>query len=254
MADRPRERQETWVRRFHPGSGATAELVCFPHAGGAAAYWFPLSASLSPEIEVLAVQYPGRQDRHREPPVTDLHVLADLLAEAIGEPASRPRVFLGHSMGASLAYEVAARLEGQPEAAPTLLILSGRRAPSRWRPFHEPLDDAALVAKVRALGGTDADRLDDPDVLELVLPALRGDHRALATYQDTPGAAVSCPVAALVGEADGEASVEDVAAWRHHTTGAFQLRVFPGGHFFIADELPEKARFIVGLVRDAGPP
>ncbi|WP_212735632.1 thioesterase II family protein, partial [Herbidospora galbida] len=129
---------ETWLRRYHASPSATAELVCFPHAGGAAAYWYPLSALLAPGVETLAVQYPGRQDRHREPPVTDLHALADRLAEVLGEPAARPRVFLGHSMGASLAYEVAARLEGREGAAPVRLILSGRRAPSRWRPSPEP--------------------------------------------------------------------------------------------------------------------
>ncbi|WP_066363826.1 thioesterase II family protein [Herbidospora mongoliensis] len=240
---------DTWLRRYHVGPAATAELVCFPHAGGAAAYWFPLSALLAPGVEVLAVQYPGRQDRHREPPVTDLHELADRLAEALGEPVARPRVFLGHSMGASLAYEVAVRLEGRTGAAPAGLILSGRRAPSRRRPSPEPSGDAALLARVRALGGTDADRLTDPDVLELVLPALRGDHRALAGYRDTPGAPISCPVTAFAGELDEEAPVEDVAAWRHHTTGPFDLRVFPGGHFFIADDPPGTARLIADLIR-----
>ncbi|GLX94059.1 alpha/beta fold hydrolase [Herbidospora sp. NBRC 101105] len=237
-----------WLRRYHASPSAAAELVCFPHAGGAAAYWYPLSALLAPGIETLAVQYPGRQDRHREPPVTDLHTLADRLAEVLAGPPARPRVFLGHSMGASLAYEVAARLEGRP-GAPARLILSGRRAPSRWRPSPEPSGDAALVARVRALGGTDAHRLTDPDVLELVLPALRADHLALAGYRDTPGAAVSCPVTAFAGERDAEAPVDDVAAWRHHTTGGFDLRVFPGGHFFIADDAPGTARLIADLVR-----
>ncbi len=250
MTTRPRrELLSTWVRRFHPSAEATAEVICFPHAGGTAAYWHSLSATLTPEVEALAVQYPGRQDRHREPAVTDLHVLADRIAEAIGEPVFRPRAFFGHSMGASLAYEVAVRLEGRPDAAPTALILSGRRAPSRWRPTPEPADDATLIAKVRALGGTAAERLSDPDVLELVLPALRADHRALATYRDTPGAPVSCPVVALAGDADTESSVSDVDAWRHHTTGGFELRVFSGGHFFVADRLPARARLIARALR-----
>jgi hypothetical protein len=61
---------DLWIRSHHPAPGAGVRLACFPHAGGAAGYWFPLSAALTPGIEVLSVQYPGRHDRLREEPFT----------------------------------------------------------------------------------------------------------------------------------------------------------------------------------------
>ncbi|MFF5634401.1 thioesterase II family protein [Streptomyces sp. NPDC012825] len=248
--------RDVWLRRFPVGAGAPAgggaggELVCFPHAGGSAAYWRPLALALTPAVDVSAVQYPGRLDRLREAPVEDLHRLADLIAEALGPPDGRPRALLGHSMGASLAYEVAVRLARLPGGEPDLLVVSGRRAPAaaRWRDRPAPLDDAELVDRVKRLGGTDSAVFDEPELLELVLPALRGDYRALASYEDTAGRPLTCPVVGLAGDGDREATVEEVGAWGEHTSGAFRTHVFPGGHFFLDAHAEEVTELVRGLL------
>jgi surfactin synthase thioesterase subunit len=251
--------QDIWFRRFraltrpHSTTAADAayELVCFPHAGGSAGYWRPLAVGLAPAVDVLAVQYPGRLDRFREAPVEDLHLLADLIVEALGPPGDRPRALLGHSMGASLAYEVAVRLARLPGGEPHLLVLSGRRAPSSAKRRTEdwPRNDAELVARVRGLGGTESAFFDDPELLELALPALRGDYRALASYEDTEGPLLSCPVVTLTGDRDSAAPVEDVQAWQNHTSGDFRSHVFAGGHFFLNDHASE----VTDLIRDLLP-
>ncbi|GAA2278113.1 oleoyl-ACP hydrolase [Streptomyces ruber] len=256
LAGTSRERN-VWFRRLlrsvQGGAGAEApcELICFPHAGGSSTYWRGLALELAPAADVLAVQYPGRLDRLREAPVEDLHVLADLVVEVLGPPGDRPRVLLGHSMGASLAYEVAVRLARQPGGEPRLLVVSGRRAPSAVRSRGEdwPRTDEELVARVRKLGGTDAQLLGDPELLELILPALRGDYRAIASYRDTPGRPLSCPVVALAGDRDPEVPVETVEAWRNHTSGDFRMHVFEGGHFFLNEHTGD----VGALLRDLLP-
>ncbi|MFJ1709059.1 thioesterase II family protein [Kitasatospora sp. NPDC088346] len=224
---------DRWIRRYHPTESAPVRLVCFPHAGGSASYWHPLSTVLRPEVDVLAVQYPGRQDRFTETPLTDIGELAAQVVTALGRPDGRPLALLGHSMGAVIAYETARRLE-RTGAGPAHLFVSGRRAPDRGRPetIHR-LGEEELVAHTAALGGTDPSLLADPEIRALALPALRADYAALAGYRPDPPRPLGCPVTALVGDADPVTSEEDARAWERYSGGAFELDVFPGGHFYL---------------------
>lgn len=236
-----------WLRRFHAADHAPLRLVCFPHAGGAAGFYYSFSRALSPAVEVLAVQYPGRQDRRSEPALDDIAALTDGIMDALAPLLDeRPFALFGHSMGAVLAYETARRLEHELKAPPAMLFASGRRAPSRRREEYTHLkDDDGLVDELRLLDGTDAEVLEDADVLRLVLPAVRVDYRAIETYRHRPGPDPSCPVAVLLGEDDPKVTHEEAEAWRDHTTGPCTLDTFPGGHFF----LREAEATIVGLVQ-----
>jgi pyochelin biosynthesis protein PchC len=236
----PSTAQEAWIRRYHRAPGSSVQLVCFPHAGGSASFYFPVSKALSPRVDVCAVQYPGRQDRRSEPPIDNIPELADAVAAAIRPLADRPLAFFGHSMGAVLGYEVALRLERDGASPLTRLYVSGRRAPSRVRAesVHR-LDDEGIVAELRELSGTGTELLTDPEALDMILPAVKNDYRAVETYRDVPGRTLSCPVSALIGDTDPRVTADEAKAWAGHTTGAFDLRIFPGGHFYLLDQAPE---------------
>ncbi|MFF7638607.1 thioesterase II family protein [Kitasatospora sp. NPDC008050] len=226
---------DLWLRRFHPAEPSKVRLVCFPHAGGSASFYFPVSAALSPGFDVLAVQYPGRQDRRLEPCVDDIPALADQIFRATDSWADGPLALFGHSMGAVLAFEVARRIEREFGVTPVRLFASGRRAPSCTRDEKVHLrDDDGIVRELQQLSGTDARVLGDEELLRMVLPALRSDYRAIETYRCDDGAAVACPVTVLTGDADPRTSMDEARAWREHTSGEFDLEVFPGGHFFLA--------------------
>ncbi|MBO8183990.1 thioesterase II family protein [Streptomyces spirodelae] len=226
---------KSWLRGFHTApepASRPVQLVCFPHAGGSAGYFVPLSAQLSGVSQVLAVQYPGRQDRWREPAVDNLDELAEQIVAAL-RPARNggPLALFGHSMGALVAYEVARRL------APARLYVSGCPAPSRGVEATKGIkDDAGLLADLRRLNGTDAGLLADPEMLELILPALRADYHAVRTYQWQPGSEPRCPVRVLTGSHDTRTPPHVVADWRRHTTGECHFHEYEGGHFYLTEQ------------------
>lgn len=247
----------TWFRRFTPAVAEGPRLVCFPHAGGSATAYAPLERALPRDLDVVSVQYPGRQDRYREAPFTALgplvEAIAGELARELAVRPGRPYAFFGHSMGALVAFETARLLARRELPGPQRLFLSGRAAPNtRSSTRLDSYDDSDVLAEVRKLGGTDQAMLRNPELLEMVLPGLRADYRALSTYVWRAGEPLSAPVTALIGDSDPMVTVPEAQTWQEHTTGAFDLKVFSGGHFYIGDHLDRVAGAVTeGLLADA---
>jgi surfactin synthase thioesterase subunit len=239
----------TWIRRFHPSDSAPARLVVFPHAGGSASFYFPMSEKLSGSVDTLIMQYPGRQDRRLEPCIEDIGTLADEAFGALRPWLDEPVAFFGHSMGAVVAFEVARRMRRELDAGPTRLFASGRRAPSTSRDesVHRG-DDAGVIAEMRLMAGTDARLLGDDEILRMVMPAIRGDYTAIETYRCAPDAVVDCPIDVLLGDDDPKTSLDEAEAWQRHTTGGYSLHVFGGGHFYLAHHQPEIVTFVIDRI------
>jgi surfactin synthase thioesterase subunit len=223
-----------WIRRFHAASDPAIRLVCFPHAGGSASFYFPVSRSLAPSVEILAVQYPGRQDRRHERPLEKITELADEIHDALRAMGDARLAFFGHSMGATIAFEVARRCEQDAGEPPVALIASARRAPSlsAGTSVHL-LDDEGIIAELKRLNGTNTALFSDDELLRTALPAIRSDYKAIESYTCPADTVLRCPITVLVGDSDPMTSVVQASAWRKHTAGDFELRIFPGGHFYV---------------------
>lgn len=118
-----------WMRSYQPAAPSAPKLVCLPHAGGSASFFVPMARELAPRCEVLAIQYPGRQDRYAEPVLETVDELADRLFPVLRRNVEGPVALFGHSMGATLAFELARRFEAAG-TVPSALFVSARTAPS----------------------------------------------------------------------------------------------------------------------------
>ncbi|SCG46621.1 pyochelin biosynthetic protein PchC [Micromonospora echinaurantiaca] len=233
-----------WFQCYRPVPVATARLACFPHAGGSASFFRPWADELPADVELLAAQYPGREDRLREPPVTDLGELADRYADVL-RATDVPLVLFGHSLGAAVGYEVARRLV-TAGAPPALLVVSGRQAPFDPSRAVHLMDDDALWADVARAGGTSRAVLESPELRALVLPVLRADYRLSETYRPSAGPPLTCPVLAVSGDADPDVDLAVLPGWGTVTTAGCEVRVFPGDHFFLQ---PHRRALVGEIVR-----
>lgn len=225
-----------WLRRPHPHPADGPRLVCFPHAGGSARSVRSLSARFAAEADVIALQYPGRQERRLESCITDLAVLADRITEELAGLDDRPTIFYGQGMGAVLAFETAWRLERAALPAPALLMVAGRHAPSihRRETVHRR-NDAGVIAELARLGGGGLD-LIDYDLLRIAMPAIRGDYRAIESYAGSADRTVSCPIVALAGDRDPLTTLDEVDAWSRHTVLGYRRVLLEGGQHLITDQ------------------
>lgn len=209
-------------------------LFCLPYAGGSASVYRTWGEALGGDVEVLSAQLAGRGWRLREAPVTALDELSDQVAAAIGERADVPFAVFGHSMGAWVGLEVVRRLESAGHE-PVVFFASGRQSPGLGctQPRMAHLDDDGFVAEVQTrYGGIPAEVMAEPELLELLLPALRADIGLLERYEHRPSGPISTPIHALVGARDPVVSLDDVRGWAEETAGGFELTTLPGGHFY----------------------
>jgi pyochelin biosynthetic protein PchC len=261
------------LRRGVPERAPRLRVLCCPPAGAAAGYWRFL---VREDVHVLGVQYPGRESRFREPAAPSVRALAAEAASAVaaapwapapgttdGAPADVPLVVLGHSMGASVAAELASLLEHREGIRVALLALSAKAAPGAAEDAgagpdedlragldpQAPGADEAMARWLRRLGGTPEEVLAHAELLALQLPALRADLRVSMAHDRLP-APVGAPLLLLRGTEDDTVDVAGLDAWRPVGTGPVQRREYPGGHHPLADH---RDRLLEDLLACAAP-
>lgn len=252
---------DRWVRRHRPASAGRRPLVCLPPAGAAASFFLALGEAAPAQVDPWALVLPGREVRIAEPPLTQMAQLVERIAAVLAPALREPAILLGHSMGASVAFEVARELERLRPGSVAHLIVSGRAGP---RPVRrgtppaavQPPTDEALVDALRALGGTPPEILDLPDMLELLLPPMRADYDLLADYEPRWLPPLPVPITALVGRADPTVDLAGVRTWREACDAPFIAREVAGGHFYLqanADEVADAISDALISIRLAAP-
>lgn len=228
-----------WLRRMPAVGPVRHRLVCLPHAGGSWLAFVDWPDLLPQGVELIAVQYPGRQDRLSESCLQNMDEMADQLTERLAPLCDLPMSLFGHSMGSAVSYEVARRLERDNGTPLRRIFVSARTTPHRQggEPNHR-LPDADLIEAIRALGEVDSQVYRNVKLWPVILPPLRADLQLLDGHRPRAPAPLRVPITAFGGDSDHTCSVADLAAWAEATTGSFDLQLFPGGHHYLVGNRP----------------
>lgn len=223
-----------WLASRKRDRNSRLRLFCFPYAGGGDFIFREWQKGLPDDIEVCPVQLPGRGARIMEPPFTELVPLVEAASFALAPHLDRPFAFFGHSMGALIGFEILRQLRRDNGSQPVHLFVSGRCSPQTAKdPTLHELPDSEFIEMLRRLNGTPKEVLEDPALMELVLPIVRADSAVCDSYMYAPEPPFDFPITAFGGLEDPTLSRDCIEGWREHTTNSFVVRMLPGDHFFL---------------------
>ncbi len=235
---RPVDDRESWVYQAPAQASCGLRLFCFPYAGGGAAVYRLWPGAMPPGVELCRIQLPGRESRLRERPYERLTELVGALSTIIRPLLDVPFAFFGHSMGALVSFELARAVRREYGLTADHLFASAWRAPQLplGTALHR-LPEAEFVEKLQArFSGIPEGVLQDREILEMVLPALRSDLAICETYRYTIDQPFDCPISVFGGLDDHWVNASELAGWAVHTSRSMDVNMLPGDHFFINDE------------------
>ena len=273
----PQERQRDsqpreggWLVFPKPNPAARVRLFCFNFAGGGAASFRSWAPLLADWIELVAIEPPGRGGRIDEPAFTRLDAMLERLMPAMAPYLDKPAAFFGHCLGALTLFESTRHLvrTGFPDLVH--VFVSGARPPHRiddsgrfeedllamllkdhrfdpLRPFHEQPDDTfATLLRQFNIWAT-ADFLAHAELRALLLPAIRADFKAAASYRYVAEAPWETPITCFNGLDDPYVTRGDAVEWNRYTKSAFTMHLRNGNHFLVVEDRD----FIVSTINSA---
>ena len=215
------------------------QLFCFPYAGGGTSIFYSWADQLPSNIETIGIQMPGLESRIIEPPIETISTAVEMLLPEFYSRREKPFVLFGHSLGAFISFELTRKLGERYGLQPLNMFVAGIRAPQvlNSKPPIYNLPDVDFMRQLQhRYNGIPQEILENPDILQLMLPGLRASLKMYECYEYREGDPLDCDITAFGGYQDGGTMREDLEAWRHQTKRSFTLHMFPGSHFFINSE------------------
>lgn len=222
------------TERFNPS--AKVRLFCFPYAGGSSNAYRGWQDKFGEEVEVVAVELPGRGKRFNDPVITSLTEIVSQLRKEMEYFLDKPFIFFGHSNGALISYELARTLQKDSVFGLQHIIVSAKEAPQlvcRNTTLLCDLPDDELIEELRTFDGTPEVFFQNKELMELYIPMLRADFSIGETYDFKSDVPLRSNVTLFGGKLDKNTSVADIMKWGENVIGSIQYQDFNGGHFFI---------------------
>ncbi|HEY9007788.1 MAG TPA: acyltransferase domain-containing protein [Ohtaekwangia sp.] len=235
----------SWYTIPKPNPNAAFRVFCFHDAGGSAALFNGWENMLDESVEVVLIEMPGRGRRMEEIPYVDFNTFMRDIMPSITVLLDKPYIFLGHSMGGMLAFEITRDLRRNNLALPKTLFISSTSGLDAYdkKQVDYTLSDEELVQMYPHL---DITNIGDVEIQKLLINILRADLQFLYHYTFTQEAPLDIPIIAIHGSEDERVKRSQIEQWSRETSASFKLIPRSGGHRYIEHD----AAFVTQLVQD----
>lgn len=219
------------------GETATFTIVVLPHAGGTAEIFNDWIKYLPQNFELYALALPGRGKKTLTEVITNFDYLIKELTNDIIQLLNKPFVFLGHSMGALIGYELVKSIMLNYNKSPAHFYVSSYPAPHlpNYNILQGDVTDDELVERLIERNGTSNEFLTNKRFLRLILPILRADYQLLNSYNHKGPFTLKCPITSILGTKDNITDIQ-MADWSKYTNSSFQLFMLEGDHFYLKEQ------------------
>ncbi len=243
--------ETNWFQRYQHMDSSTLRLFCFTYAGGSARVFQGWEKYLPDNIDLFALQAPGRDERIEEKPISCTYHLANIICQQMLPYLNCPFVFLGHSNGALVCFEVARQLRRLGLPIPRHFILSGSRAAQLPKPNRIcDLPEPELVAELSQFDGTPQALLENQKFLKMILPLLRADFAIADDYLYHSEPPLDSSASLFWANEETEVSKSETLAWKKQFSGKVDYYEFKGRHLFINEQRAEYLKKCNSILQD----
>lgn len=229
----------------------SVKLILLPFAGGSSYSYNNFIPLFPANIELVAVEIPGRGKRSKEKSIKDAREVTEDIYNQIKQLAESGQKYaiFGHSMGALLGYLLTHKLAQNNLPLPVHLIASGRGGPSHKdeEEMYHLLPYDKFIDKLREMGGSPKEVLEHEALMMFLEPIIRADFQLVETYKHEAQNPLNIPITVLIGDKD-EITPEIASKWQVESTLPVTIKEYSGGHFFIYDHQHDIAKLISSLL------
>ncbi len=235
-----------WFTIPKANPNASFRVFCFHDAGGSASLfngWENLLDNATTEL--VLVEMPGRGRRMEETPYVDFQTFMRDIMPSIIPMLNKPYIFLGHSMGGMVAYEIVRELRRRKLALPETLYISSTSGLGAYekKQVDYTLSDDELVQMYPHLA---LSNVGDVEIQSLMINILRADLQFLYHYEFITEEPLNIPIIAIHGSEDERVKRNQIEQWEKETAVSFNLISRTGGHRYIEHD----GAFVAQLVQD----